>query len=143
MADADGLCCKLLRSVDKQGGSFGTVSAQEFMSGGWVLNKADLILGESIGKGNFGGGCWRQLSIASSCGEGFQNYFYFHVHLSGILIAFKAFYIVFILYICTHTHTHIYIYSSSTALFSNIHNSVIYIFELRSIQFLLFYFLLL
>ena len=55
LEDADGLCTRLTRPVTKQGGSFGTVSLQEFKSGGWVISRQDLEIGEAIGKGDFGG----------------------------------------------------------------------------------------
>ncbi|XP_076443663.1 tyrosine-protein kinase CSK-like isoform X2 [Babylonia areolata] len=54
LADADGLCTQLTRPVTKKGGSFGTVSLQEFKSGGWVIPRQDLAVGEPIGKGDFG-----------------------------------------------------------------------------------------
>ncbi|KAH9499223.1 hypothetical protein Btru_004477 [Bulinus truncatus] len=52
--DADGLCTRLIRPVTKQGDTFVTVSVQEFKSGGWVIARGDLELGELIGKGDFG-----------------------------------------------------------------------------------------
>ncbi|CAG5127528.1 unnamed protein product [Candidula unifasciata] len=52
--DADGLCTRLIRPVAKEGDSFGTVSIQQFRSGGWVITKQHLELGELIGKGDFG-----------------------------------------------------------------------------------------
>ena len=55
LQDADGLCTRLTRPVTKEGGCFGTVSFQEFKSGGWVIKREDLNIGESIGKGDFGG----------------------------------------------------------------------------------------
>ncbi|XP_070210719.1 tyrosine-protein kinase CSK-like isoform X3 [Littorina saxatilis] len=54
LEDADGLCTRLTRPVTKKGGTFGTVSLQEFKSGGWVINRQDLDIGEAIGKGDFG-----------------------------------------------------------------------------------------
>lgn len=53
--DADGLCTRLIRPVAKAGDSFGTVSIQQFRTGGWVISKESLELGELIGKGDFGG----------------------------------------------------------------------------------------
>ena len=41
--------------MTKEGGSFGTVSLQEFRSGGWVINRQDLDIKEVIGRGDFGG----------------------------------------------------------------------------------------
>ncbi|KAK7499721.1 hypothetical protein BaRGS_00009062 [Batillaria attramentaria] len=52
--DADGLCTRLTRPVTKQGDNFVTVTPDEFKSGGWVIQKHDLHIGESIGKGDFG-----------------------------------------------------------------------------------------
>ncbi|XP_025077024.1 tyrosine-protein kinase CSK-like isoform X2 [Pomacea canaliculata] len=54
LKDADGLCTQLTRPVTKQGGSFGTVSLDEFKNGGWVINQPDVQVGEIIGKGAFG-----------------------------------------------------------------------------------------
>lgn len=68
LEDADGLCTRLTRPVTKQGGSFGTVSLQEFKSGGWVISRQDLEIGEAIGKGDFGGELvWRSCYC---CGMG-------------------------------------------------------------------------
>lgn len=52
--DSDGLCTRLIQPVTKKGDNFGTVSIQDFRSGGWVINKDDLHLAELIGKGDFG-----------------------------------------------------------------------------------------
>ncbi|GFN92099.1 tyrosine-protein kinase [Plakobranchus ocellatus] len=52
--DADGLCTKLIQPVNKEGDNFGTVSIQDFRSGGWVINREDLQLADLIGKGDFG-----------------------------------------------------------------------------------------
>ncbi|XP_059168757.1 tyrosine-protein kinase CSK-like [Physella acuta] len=52
--DADGLCTRLIRPLPKQGDSYGTVCVQDFLNGGWVINRHDLQLGELIGKGDFG-----------------------------------------------------------------------------------------
>lgn len=72
LKDADGLCTQLTRPVTKQGGSFGTVSLDEFKNGGWVINKPDVQVGEIIGKGAFGGKknadvLWPCLSWYSIC----------------------------------------------------------------------------
>ncbi|XP_012946794.1 tyrosine-protein kinase CSK isoform X2 [Aplysia californica] len=53
-SNADGLCTRLIRPVKKAGDSFGTVSIQDFRSGGWVIARQDVELGELIGKGDFG-----------------------------------------------------------------------------------------
>lgn len=53
-ADSDGLCTRLVRPVMKKGDNFGAVSMQDFASGGWVIQRKDLILGELIGRGDFG-----------------------------------------------------------------------------------------
>lgn len=54
LIDADGLCTKLTRPVTKQGDNFVTVTPDEFRSGGWVIQRQDLHVGEAIGKGDFG-----------------------------------------------------------------------------------------
>ena len=51
--------------MTKKGDNFGTVSIQDFKSGGWVINRSDLELAELIGKGDFGGmysryGGWKE-----------------------------------------------------------------------------------
>lgn len=53
--DADGLCTKLITPLPKQGGSFFSVSPDDFTSGGWTLSFEDLKFGELIGRGEFGG----------------------------------------------------------------------------------------
>lgn len=66
--DADGLCTRLIRPVTKKGDNFGTVSIQDFKSGGWVINRNDLELGELIGKGDFGDvykGFYKGLPVAA------------------------------------------------------------------------------
>ncbi|XP_021346073.1 tyrosine-protein kinase CSK-like isoform X1 [Mizuhopecten yessoensis] len=55
--DADGLCIRLIRPLQKKGSSFSMVSVQDFESGGWVIHERDLEVGESIGKGEFGDVC--------------------------------------------------------------------------------------
>ena len=53
--DADGLCTKLIEPLAKSGDNFYSVSADDFKSGGWTINMQDLVIGEAIGKGEFGG----------------------------------------------------------------------------------------
>ncbi|XP_033750735.1 tyrosine-protein kinase CSK-like isoform X2 [Pecten maximus] len=55
--DADGLCIRLIRPLQKKGSSFSMVSVQDFESGGWVIHDRDLEVGEAIGKGEFGDVC--------------------------------------------------------------------------------------
>ncbi|GAB6019018.1 hypothetical protein CHUAL_000649 [Chamberlinius hualienensis] len=52
--DADGLCTQLKRSVPKKGNHEFSVDSKAFEAAGWVINKADLKMGEVIGKGEFG-----------------------------------------------------------------------------------------
>ncbi|XP_045156725.1 tyrosine-protein kinase CSK-like isoform X1 [Mercenaria mercenaria] len=52
--DADGLCTKLITPLPKQGGNFFSVSPEEFALGGWTIKLDDLVIGELIGKGEFG-----------------------------------------------------------------------------------------
>jgi len=52
--DADGLCTVLKKPVAKQGNLEYTVDRQAFIDQGWVIAGRDLILGEIIGKGEFG-----------------------------------------------------------------------------------------
>ncbi|XP_052283250.1 tyrosine-protein kinase CSK-like isoform X2 [Dreissena polymorpha] len=54
MNDADGLCTRLLMPLQKQGGSFFSVSPEDFESGGWTLSFNELTMGELVGKGEFG-----------------------------------------------------------------------------------------
>ena len=53
--DADGLCTRLIQPLQKTGENFVSVSAEDFKSGGWTVDKQDLVTGELIGKGEFGG----------------------------------------------------------------------------------------
>ena len=73
--DSDGLCTRLIRPVKKIGDSFGTVSIQDFKSGGWVITRTDLELGELIGKGDFGGKFLKMVNILSSL-EKLRVYFF-------------------------------------------------------------------
>ncbi|CAL4102300.1 unnamed protein product, partial [Meganyctiphanes norvegica] len=53
--DADGLCTQLMRSVPKQGRrEYGYDAVKAFKAAGWAIDKRDLQLSESIGKGEFG-----------------------------------------------------------------------------------------
>ncbi|XP_050401686.1 tyrosine-protein kinase CSK [Patella vulgata] len=52
--DADGLCTNLVLPIRKAGTSFGTVSVQDFQSGGWVIPPGELKRMETIGRGAFG-----------------------------------------------------------------------------------------
>ncbi|KAK6179069.1 hypothetical protein SNE40_011512 [Patella caerulea] len=52
--DADGLCTNLVDPIKKAGTSFGTVSVQDFQSGGWVIPPGELKRMETIGRGAFG-----------------------------------------------------------------------------------------
>lgn len=50
--DADGLCTKLIKPKLEEG----TVAAQdEFSRSGWALNRKEINIHQSIGKGEFGG----------------------------------------------------------------------------------------
>ena len=53
--DADGLCCRLKHSVEKEGPVEFEVSAEEFKASGWHIPRAQLIKKNSIGKGEYGG----------------------------------------------------------------------------------------
>ncbi|KAL4228192.1 hypothetical protein ACF0H5_013626 [Mactra antiquata] len=52
--DADGLCTKLITPLPRVGGNFFSVSPEEFTQGGWTISLSDLVVGELIGKGEFG-----------------------------------------------------------------------------------------
>jgi c-src tyrosine kinase len=52
--DADGLCCRLKHSVEKEGPVEFEVSAEEFKASGWHIPRAQLIKKNSIGKGEYG-----------------------------------------------------------------------------------------
>ncbi|XP_077988655.1 tyrosine-protein kinase CSK-like [Glandiceps talaboti] len=52
--DADGLVTKLEKALPKQGGLEYSVAARAFEDAGWSINKAELNLGRTIGRGNFG-----------------------------------------------------------------------------------------
>ncbi|KAG7166655.1 Tyrosine-protein kinase CSK-like 1 [Homarus americanus] len=66
--DADGLCTQLKRSVPKQGRREDAVDAVKlFKAAGWSINRQDLKLLDSIGKGEFGDvllGEWIGLKVA-------------------------------------------------------------------------------
>ena len=53
--DADGLCTRLKKPVAKKGQLDYSVDQQAFIDQGWVIRSKDLKLGETIGKGEFGG----------------------------------------------------------------------------------------
>lgn len=52
--DADGLCTKLIKPLQKQGNFAFAVDKQSFIEQGWVIKIKDLQLGEKLGKGEFG-----------------------------------------------------------------------------------------
>jgi c-src tyrosine kinase len=53
--DADGLCVDLRTGLEKQGRLNFSVNQEDFVAGGWVIDKSQLELGDTIGKGEFGG----------------------------------------------------------------------------------------
>jgi len=52
--EADGLVCKLSIPLQKSGGLDYSVDTDDFRRAGWTINSKDLVLGSSIGKGDFG-----------------------------------------------------------------------------------------
>lgn len=53
--DADGLCTRLAEPLEKIGGKFDfSVDPESFKKEGWTIKRSELILGKSIGKGEFG-----------------------------------------------------------------------------------------
>ncbi|KAF2356678.1 SH2 domain [Trinorchestia longiramus] len=53
--DADGLCTQLTRALPKQGNiEYGDTAQKAFKDAGWVINRKELKVGDSIGKGEFG-----------------------------------------------------------------------------------------
>jgi len=54
LAEPDGLVCKLLKPVKKQGGLDYSVNTDDFRKAGWTIQSKDLELGNRIGKGDFG-----------------------------------------------------------------------------------------
>lgn len=53
--DADGLCTRLAKPLEKKGGKFDfSVDPDSFKKEGWTIQRCDLHLGRSIGKGEFG-----------------------------------------------------------------------------------------
>ncbi|XP_065836431.1 tyrosine-protein kinase CSK-like [Oscarella lobularis] len=52
--DADGLCTRLRKPLDKQGGVAVVVDIKQFEKSGWAIKRQDLSIGASIGKGEFG-----------------------------------------------------------------------------------------
>ena len=55
--DADGLCCRLKHSVEKEGLIEFDVSADEFRESGWHIARSQLNKKSLIGKGEYGGTC--------------------------------------------------------------------------------------
>lgn len=53
--DADGLCTKLIKPLQKEGSYVFAVDRNAFAEQGWVIKLKDLKLGAKIGKGDFGG----------------------------------------------------------------------------------------
>jgi c-src tyrosine kinase len=54
-SDADGLCTRLRKPLDKQGGNVAiAVDKSAFEKSGWVVKREDLKIGQSVGKGEFG-----------------------------------------------------------------------------------------
>ncbi|XP_064620073.1 tyrosine-protein kinase CSK-like [Lineus longissimus] len=52
--DADGLCVNLKQGLEKKGPLNFSVNQDDFVAGGWVIDKSQLELGDTIGKGEFG-----------------------------------------------------------------------------------------
>ncbi|XP_019615926.1 PREDICTED: tyrosine-protein kinase CSK-like isoform X1 [Branchiostoma belcheri] len=52
--DADGLCTTLKKPVPKKGGQGFSVDSQAFKDAGWAINRHEVELGKSLGKGEFG-----------------------------------------------------------------------------------------
>ncbi|XP_031565299.1 tyrosine-protein kinase CSK-like [Actinia tenebrosa] len=52
--DADGLCTRLTQPLEKKGCFDFSVDSESFEKEGWAINRKDLTLMESIGKGEFG-----------------------------------------------------------------------------------------
>ena len=53
--DADGLCTRLIQPLQKSGESYCSVAPEDFITGGWLIDKSQVTIGENIGKGEFGG----------------------------------------------------------------------------------------
>lgn len=52
--DADGLCTQLLKCLHKEGKQEYCINSKDFLDKGWAIPESDLLLHESIGKGEFG-----------------------------------------------------------------------------------------
>ena len=61
--DADGLCCRLKYSVEKEGLIEFDVSAEDFKASGWHIPRAQLVKKSSIGKGEYGGRSYAVYSL--------------------------------------------------------------------------------
>ena len=54
-SDADGLCTRLIRPLNKSDGHFEVaVDKKLFQDQGWTIKEKDLIKGPTLGKGEFG-----------------------------------------------------------------------------------------
>ena len=51
--DADGLCARLTKPVEKRGNLEFSVDRNRFVQQGWVIKERDLRLGDFIGRGDF------------------------------------------------------------------------------------------
>lgn len=52
--DADGLCTQLHKCLPKEGKQEYCINSKDFLDKGWAIPESDLLLHESIGKGEFG-----------------------------------------------------------------------------------------
>ncbi|XP_065188437.1 tyrosine-protein kinase CSK-like [Sycon ciliatum] len=66
-ADADGLCTRLRKPLDKQGQYEYESNLSEFKKTGWAIARSDLVLGDKLGGGEFGevfAGDFRGMKVA-------------------------------------------------------------------------------
>ncbi|XP_048583816.1 tyrosine-protein kinase CSK isoform X2 [Nematostella vectensis] len=68
--DSDGLCTRLRQPVKKSGRYNYSVDSESFVKEGWSIQKSELIIKETIGKGEFGDvllGTYRGKQVALKC----------------------------------------------------------------------------